>query len=93
MIRLSAVLAALLTVGAVWAPGPAWSEKPPRVAVVIGNAAYAGMPALPECAASARAISDALTKIGFDVLRVDNASNGGVGGSLGAMYGSAACRR
>jgi hypothetical protein len=86
MIRRCSVLAALLTVGAVWAPEPVWSETPPRVAVVIGNAAYAGMPALPECAASASAISDALTRIGFDVLRVDNASNGGVGGSLGAMY-------
>ena len=86
-------MAALLTVGAVWAPGPAWTGKPPRVALVIGNAAYTGMPALPECAASARAISDALTKIGFDVLRMDNASNGAVGGSLGALYSSVACRR
>jgi uncharacterized caspase-like protein len=45
-----------------------------RVALVIGNAAYQGAPALRNPVNDAKAISDALNKLGFEVIEVTNAT-------------------
>ncbi|MEY2689581.1 MAG: hypothetical protein RL375_3780, partial [Pseudomonadota bacterium] len=48
-------------------------EAPPRVALVIGNGAYRSAP-LANPANDARAMSDALERLGFRVIRLQDAS-------------------
>ncbi len=65
-------LAALLAWCAPASPA-ATPDSGPRVALVIGNAAYPAMP-LTNPLNDARAVADALDKLGFKVIRVENAS-------------------
>ncbi|MBV9749948.1 MAG: peptidoglycan-binding protein, partial [Acetobacteraceae bacterium] len=64
--------------------GHARAEPDPnRLALVIGNSAYAALPALPACVASAHAVTAALRRRGFDVLERDDTSNGELRAALG----------
>lgn len=76
------VLCALLTLCA----GHARAEPDPnRLALVIGNGAYAALPALPACVASAHAVTAALQLRGFTVLERDDTSNGELRAALGTF--------
>jgi len=58
----------------VLAARPAWAQAgAPRVALVVGNAAYAGAP-LPNAANDARAMGAALQSMGFEVIELRDAS-------------------
>lgn len=59
--------------GAVQAAGSASLDSGPRVALVIGNAGYKTMP-LSNPLNDARAVADALNRLGFKVINVQNAS-------------------
>jgi hypothetical protein len=75
-----AVLAAVLA-----GPGQARAAEPARMALVIGNSVYAGLPPLPGCAASMNVVSAALKRAGFTVTEQLNPSNGAMGASIGAF--------
>ncbi len=66
------LLAALLSAAALPA-GAASADGSPRVALVIGNGAYRSAP-LANPANDARAMSDALERLGFRVIRLQDAS-------------------
>ncbi len=59
-ILLSGLALAALTASA------AWADR--RVALIIGNSAYANVPALPNPSNDAQDFADKLTKLGFDVI-------------------------
>jgi hypothetical protein len=44
-----------------------------RIALVIGNDRYEQLPALQKAANDARAVGDTLTRLGFEVIRIENA--------------------
>jgi hypothetical protein len=71
----SLILILASTLYASLAVSPAWSQEggPSRVALVIGNSAYQEAP-LRNPASDARAMSERLTKLGFQVITVENAS-------------------
>jgi hypothetical protein len=85
MIRSFLPRAALLATALIATALPAVATPAPRMAVVVGNAAYPGLPPLPGCTASAQAISAVLTAHGYDVLRVDNAGNADAGAQLARL--------
>lgn len=88
------VLAVMCGVGAAWFAGPARADappRPPRLALVIGNATYAGLPAIPACAASVSVVSAALRRAGFDVTERLNPSNGRMGSAI-TEFGDAIAR-
>jgi Putative peptidoglycan binding domain/Caspase domain len=60
----------------------------PHLALVIGNSAYAALPALPGCTASAHLVSAALRRAGFDVTERLDLSNGQMGGAIGELAGT-----
>jgi hypothetical protein len=60
-----------------------------HVALVIGNAQYASLPALPACAASAHLVTAALKRAGFDVTERLDRSNGQMSGDLAALAAGA----
>lgn len=65
---------------------PARAEpQPGRLALVLANAAYTGMPALPGCTLSARAVADGLRQAGFDITERTDPSNGALGAAFGAL--------
>jgi hypothetical protein len=66
-------------------PVAAHAEAPPRIAVVIANATYPGLPPLPQCTASANLMSASLRQAGFQVMQANDASNGDIFGRLGAL--------
>jgi len=53
-----------------------------RVALVIGNADYSALPALPACTASANVVTAALKRAGFDVAERLDLSNGEMGAAI-----------
>jgi TPR repeat protein len=53
---------------------PAAAETPRRVALVVGNTAYAALPQLRNPANDAAALTETLTKIGFEVVSVSDAT-------------------
>lgn len=55
---------------------PAPAAPPARVALVIGESAYAALPALPACAGSARMVAAALARRGFEVAQRPDSTNG-----------------
>ena len=61
------------------------AAEPARLALVIGNSVYAGLPPLPGCAASMNVVSAALKRAGFTVTEQLNPSNGAMGASIGAF--------
>ncbi len=65
------------------------AEKPLSLALVIGNAAYRAIPALPACEASANFAAAALGRAGFTVTKVLNPSNAQMGQAL-VTFGDAA---
>jgi hypothetical protein len=66
-------------------PIAARAEDPPRIALVIANTTYPGLPPLPQCTASAHLMSASLRQAGFQVMQADDASNGDIFGRLGAL--------
>lgn len=66
-------LAPLLLASCAAAAHAAPSDSAPRVALVIGNADYRTMP-LTNPLNDARAVAEALTRLGFKVIRVENAT-------------------
>lgn len=70
--------------------GPARADSQ-RLALVIGNATYAGLPAIPACAASVSVVSAALRRAGFDVTERLNPSNGRMGSAI-TEFGDAIAR-
>ena len=84
MLRVAAALLALVAL-----PGPARPELVvtiggelaigyigPRVALVIGNAAYEHVPSIRNPVNDARAIASALGRLGYEVTKLENADNG-----------------
>jgi hypothetical protein len=53
-----------------------------RVALVIGNADYSALPALPACTASANVVTAALKRAGFDVAERLDLTNGEMGAAI-----------
>jgi hypothetical protein len=66
----------------VWLLGAAQGLAAP-LALVIGNEAYTGMPALPSCGASAGLVARKLAAAGYAVTSAANLSNGGMDGAVG----------
>ncbi|HEY6430807.1 MAG TPA: caspase family protein, partial [Acetobacteraceae bacterium] len=65
------------------AAGSARAEPAPgRLALVFGQSAYANMPPVPGCAASAQAVANRLQQLGFDVISQIDASNGAMSAAL-----------
>lgn len=75
------VIAAVAQLAACVAALPAAADAPPR-ALVIGNAAYASLPPLPACTASANTVSSALSRAGFSVTVRKDLSNGQMGAAI-----------
>jgi hypothetical protein len=62
--------------------GSAAAAEPAHVALVIADAAYAGMPALPGCLASAHEAAGVLARAGFAVTERHDLSNGETDGAI-----------
>jgi len=58
------------------------SADGPRVALVIGNATYTALPALPACTASANVVTAALKRAGFNVAERLDLTNGQMGAAI-----------
>ena len=58
---------------------------PAGVALVVGNAAYAGLPPLPGCTLSTRAVAAALKEQGYEVLERSDVSTGQLDAAIGAL--------
>lgn len=58
---------------------------PTGVALVVGNAAYTGLPPLPGCALSARAVAAALKDQGYDVTERSDVSTGQLDAAAGIL--------
>jgi len=80
--------AACLLLG--WAAQAHGAEAGHRIALVIGNAAYANYPALPACTASAGLVASQLTKAGYAVTSREDVSNGALGSALAVFASQAA---
>ena len=76
----AAATALALAVGLVAVTSP--SEAIERVALVIGNSAYANVPALANPLNDASDIGDALDRLGFSVTRIENADQAALRQSL-----------
>ncbi len=81
----SCLVAAILAAALANVPVAAEAAAPPRVALVMGNAAYPGLAALPGWTASARMMADAFAKLEFDVLPANDASNGDAGAQVSSL--------
>ncbi|WP_158611666.1 peptidoglycan-binding protein [Teichococcus wenyumeiae] len=75
--------AAALLLGA--APALAETAPPPRLALVIGNAAYAEAPPLPACATSARLAAQTLEARGYAVTLREDLSHGEMAAAFRAL--------
>jgi hypothetical protein len=73
----------MLAVLAMTPLAPSTRAEPARVALVIGNAVYAALPAISACARSANAVSAALRNLDFDVIERQDASIGGIDAGIG----------
>ena len=71
-IRFVATVLAIALAASALPDSPAQAER--RLALVIGNDGYQNIPALKLAGNDARAVGDALAKVGFDVTRAVNAS-------------------
>ena len=69
---------------------PVAAAEPVRIAVVIGNAAYAHLPPLPACETSARLVATALRRGGYTVNQLANPTNARMGAALSALADEAA---
>jgi hypothetical protein len=64
--------------------GEAWAD-PSRLALVIANGRYAGLPALPRCAASAAIVRDALRAKGFEIVERSDLGRGEFDTAIGSL--------
>ena len=68
---------------------PVWAQpvsaQPARLALVIGNSTYAGLPPVPACEASSGVVAAALRRAGFTVTALMNPSNGQMGAAIGTF--------
>jgi hypothetical protein len=90
MWRWTILTAALTACHCVAGPQTASAEEH-RLALVIGNSAYAFLPPLRTCAASASVVSAALKRAGFEVTERRDASNAELGAAI-ADFGDAIAR-
>ena len=81
-VALGAVVASVLAQAV---PTQAADAAPPSVALVIGNASYAALPALPGCQMSARLVAATLTRAGFKVTELSDPSNARTGTAIAAL--------
>jgi formylglycine-generating enzyme required for sulfatase activity len=81
--RMAALILPLLP-GAVLGQDAGTPPEPNRVALVIGNGAYAQAP-LPSAPVDARAVADALRDAGFDVVYLENARRAQIEGAIDAF--------
>lgn len=61
------------------------AAEPPHLALVIGNSAYAGLPPVPACEASAGVVASTLRRAGFAVTDLLDPSNGRMGATIAAF--------
>ncbi len=61
------------------------AAQPARLALVIGNSTYSGLPPIPACEASSGVVAAALRRAGFAVKQPTNPSNGQMGAAIGAF--------
>jgi len=71
--------------GLLAAAPPAAAAEPVRLALVVGESAYAALPPLPACAGSARTIGAALKHGGFEVIQKTDTTNGETDAALAAF--------
>jgi len=62
---------------------PARAESPRGVALIVGNATYTTLPALPGCARSANVVSAALRALSFEVIDRPDATSGAIDAGIG----------
>jgi hypothetical protein len=74
MTRITLILTAIAICG--WLPDA--RADSPRAALIIGNATYGSLPAIPGCRKSANTIAAALRALGFQVTQRQDPSTGGV---------------
>ena len=72
-------LLGLVSLGAIQSAG---AQTAQRVALVLGNGAYAVQPPVPACPAAARAVADKLRAAGYDVVDRNDVSGGGFDAAL-----------
>jgi hypothetical protein len=72
-----------LSIGLIGAGGV--FAAPTGVALVVGNAAYTGLPPLPGCALSARAVATVLKDQGYDVTERSDVSTGQLDAAAGVL--------
>jgi hypothetical protein len=82
MPRITLVLTAVAAFAGLLAIGAAQAEQP-RAALIIGNATYGSLTAIPGCRKSANTIAAALRTLGFQVTERQDASTGGVDAGIG----------
>jgi hypothetical protein len=70
--------------------GTAARSEPLRIALVIANTKYTGMPELAQCAASAAAVRDALHERGFEIIDRSDLGRGEFDAAIGALARRAA---
>jgi len=75
---LLALLPLLLPAIALATPGPG----PQHLALVVGESSYTAVAPLAECALSARSVGASLRRAGFDVIDLEDASNGVVSAAM-----------
>ena len=64
-----------------------------RVALVIGNSAYQSIPILRNPVNDARAMDDALSAVGFRVIRLENATKAQIEAGLNELSGDGTFHR
>jgi Putative peptidoglycan binding domain/Caspase domain len=72
------IIAASCLVSAGLLLAPDVRAEPPGAALVIGNATYSSLPAIPACARSAHAVAAALGALGFTLTEREDASSGSI---------------
>lgn len=87
---LATAFALTLALGVALTAQAAVAQEGPRRALVIGNTAYAALPPLPGCTASAHLVAATLRRAGFDVTERLDRSNGQMGSDLAALADAAA---
>jgi formylglycine-generating enzyme required for sulfatase activity len=85
-----AITRAVIGIALLFFCGPAGAASDTRVALVIGNSAYENAPQLPNPVRDAKAIAEALERLGFGVTHHDNLSAGAMRKALAAFETKAA---
>jgi len=82
MPRITLILTAIAIFAGLSPIPDAWAD-PPRAALIVGNATYGSLPAIPGCRKSANTIAAALRALGFQISERQDASTGGVDAGIG----------